>query len=317
MRIPPFFTRLFFGHDVFISHPWEAETKRFVSELAAAMAKQGLDAWVDRESTHEGDHLPDAVKQAICGSNLFVVVINDAVVDATSDWMSRELDIAVENGRRILPIDVNRAIERLEAKEAWPKPQQPRWGRWERVRDSLQVQLWTSRFPGQGESADPDATMSMPDETVRPVLSRDGARLAVVGGGKPRQNIVIVWETETLRNSGPPTTPPTARATLTHTAPVRSIDLSDAVDHAAFSPDGEWVATFTHGGRRRAYADIRLIAVRTGTVSWRETISDAQEGSVSVSRDSRHARQGAFPCRDSSFSTAPARAPAPTRFTIS
>src|SRR5438128_1609582 len=93
--------------DVFISY--SRKDTQFVSTLTEGLRARGKDVWVDIEGIRDAEVFPDALRNAIEGSDGFVFVISQASVQ--SAFCAREVDDAVETGKRIIPLDLSHAAE--------------------------------------------------------------------------------------------------------------------------------------------------------------------------------------------------------------
>src|SRR4051812_17123292 len=90
--------------DVFISY--SRTDSAFVGTLAERLRAQGKDVWVDVDGIRDAEVFPDALRRAIGSSSGFVFVISPA--SAKSQFCEREVRDAVELGKRIVPIDLDR-----------------------------------------------------------------------------------------------------------------------------------------------------------------------------------------------------------------
>src|SRR4051812_5074457 len=87
--------------DVFISY--SRKDSRFVSDVADGLRASGKDVWVDIEGIRDAEVFPVALRNAIGSSDGFVFVISPASVK--SRYCMREVDDAVDAGKRIVPVD--------------------------------------------------------------------------------------------------------------------------------------------------------------------------------------------------------------------
>src|SRR3954469_4575942 len=87
--------------DVFISY--SRTDSRFVGALADGLRTHGKDVWIDIEGIRDAEGFPEALGNAIGSSDGFVFVISPASVG--SSYCMREVDDAVDAGKRIVPVD--------------------------------------------------------------------------------------------------------------------------------------------------------------------------------------------------------------------
>jgi WD40 repeat protein len=99
--------------DVFISY--SRKDSRFVGALAEGLRSKGKDVWIDIEGIRDGEVFPAALRSAIDSSDGFVFVISPASVH--SDYCAREVENAVEAGKRIVPVDLEHVAD-----EELPEP---------------------------------------------------------------------------------------------------------------------------------------------------------------------------------------------------
>src|SRR3954454_3677334 len=93
--------------DVFISY--SRKDSRFVGDVADGLRARGKDVWVDIEGIRDAELFPVALREAIGASDGFVFVISPASVN--SKYCMREVDDAVDAGKRICPIDFERVAD--------------------------------------------------------------------------------------------------------------------------------------------------------------------------------------------------------------
>lgn len=86
---------------VFISY--SRTDSRFVGALAEGLREHGKDVWIDIEGIRDAEVFPAALREAIESSDGFVFVISPASVG--SRYCRREIDDAVDSGKRIVPVD--------------------------------------------------------------------------------------------------------------------------------------------------------------------------------------------------------------------
>jgi WD40 repeat protein len=86
---------------VFISY--SRRDSKFVGALGEALRGRGKDVWIDIKGIRDAEVFPDALREAIESSDGFVFVISPASVQ--SPYCRREIEDAVDSGKRIVPID--------------------------------------------------------------------------------------------------------------------------------------------------------------------------------------------------------------------
>src|SRR5829696_5598410 len=103
---------------VFISY--SREDKDFVRRLDQALAKRDRETWVDLEDIRPTEEWLPSVYSGIEGANAFVFVISPE--SARSKSCLRELEHAVENNKRLIPI-VCRDVDASTVPEPLRSPQ--------------------------------------------------------------------------------------------------------------------------------------------------------------------------------------------------
>src|SRR3954451_10187378 len=93
--------------DVFISY--SRRDSRYVGALADALRERGKDVWIDIEGIRDAEVFPEALQNAIGTSDGFVFIISPASVK--SEFCMREVGDAVESGKRIVPVDLERVAD--------------------------------------------------------------------------------------------------------------------------------------------------------------------------------------------------------------
>ncbi len=92
--------------DIFISYAREDET--FVKSLNTKLASGGFDVWVDFEDLLQGAEWLNEIYSAIESADLFIFVVSaDSLL---SEPCNRELDYAIANNKRIIPL----ILEKIE-----------------------------------------------------------------------------------------------------------------------------------------------------------------------------------------------------------
>ena len=78
------------------------EEQEIVKRLAAALRADGRDVWIDTDAIRGTDEWARAVDAGIESSDAVAFVLSPAFVE--SDQCSRELEHAVRNGKRLVPL---------------------------------------------------------------------------------------------------------------------------------------------------------------------------------------------------------------------
>lgn len=86
--------------DVFVSY--SRSDSDFVQRLTASLEEHAKSVWLDTEGIADGEVFPEALRQAIEGSDAFVFVITPASV--ASPYCTQEIEHAHSMGKRILPL---------------------------------------------------------------------------------------------------------------------------------------------------------------------------------------------------------------------
>lgn len=106
--------RFFFGDDIFISYS-RADAGRYVTALAAELSESGYLCYFDQLGTDVNRNLPASLKEKIRKSTALVLI--GTVGPAGSRYVREEVEIFKGTKRRIIPIDVDGALEQNE----WPE----------------------------------------------------------------------------------------------------------------------------------------------------------------------------------------------------
>lgn len=85
---------------IFISYSREDLT--IAEKIIDALAKNDLEPWIDWKSIPKGEMLESEILQGIENAEIFLFLVSPDSV--RSDWCSKEIAHAIENGKRILPI---------------------------------------------------------------------------------------------------------------------------------------------------------------------------------------------------------------------
>jgi WD40 repeat protein len=116
MAISSYFTFLT-GTDLFVSYRWAPNSKKYVLNLSEQFEKRGLDFYLDEKTLQKGESVPKSLELAIRRSKMFVLLVTDDLKDST--WVPRELAIARKTNRKIVPISVGGALDRLSYESPW------------------------------------------------------------------------------------------------------------------------------------------------------------------------------------------------------
>ena len=91
--------------DLFISY--SRDDREFVKQLYAAAKEREKEAWVDWQDIEIGEKFWDEIKKGIDGANSFVFVITPTSIEKAAEkeqYCQREIDYAVNQGKRIIPL---------------------------------------------------------------------------------------------------------------------------------------------------------------------------------------------------------------------
>jgi WD40 repeat protein len=91
--------------DLFISYSRDDRT--FVERLHAAVEQSGRNAWLDKFDIEKGEKFWREIEQGIDGANAFVFVISPTSIEKAAgekEYCRREIEYAVRQGKRIIPI---------------------------------------------------------------------------------------------------------------------------------------------------------------------------------------------------------------------
>lgn len=86
-------------HDVFISY--KAEEYAEASWTRSVLEENGLSCWMAPESIPGGSSYADEIEEAIKSSSVFVLILSEKA--QSSQWIKKELDMALGNGLVVLP----------------------------------------------------------------------------------------------------------------------------------------------------------------------------------------------------------------------
>lgn len=85
--------------NVFVSH--SSHDKHNVSLIARVLDNAGMKTWVDREAIRGGDKFPERIHDAIQQTDCLILLWSELA--ARSDWVRKEINIALDAHRRIIP----------------------------------------------------------------------------------------------------------------------------------------------------------------------------------------------------------------------
>lgn len=77
----------------FLSH--SSSDKPFIRQLAADLAANGIDVWLDEQRIRVGDSIPEKIAQGLAGSDFFLIGMSQH--SASSPWVQKELNNALVN----------------------------------------------------------------------------------------------------------------------------------------------------------------------------------------------------------------------------
>ncbi len=106
--------------DLFISYSRDDRT--FVEKLHAAVKDSGRDAWLDKFDIEKGEKFWREIEQGIDGANAFVFVVSPTSIKKAAgekEYCRREIEYAVRQGKRIIPIVLRDLFEPSERVERW------------------------------------------------------------------------------------------------------------------------------------------------------------------------------------------------------
>jgi TolB-like protein/Flp pilus assembly protein TadD len=101
-------------HDIFISY--SRKDKESADELAELLASAGLSVWIDRQGIVGAEKWATEIVEGIKGCSTFILLISNTAVQ--SENVLRELSLASETRKRILPVE----IERIELPSSFMYP---------------------------------------------------------------------------------------------------------------------------------------------------------------------------------------------------
>ena len=120
--------RLFAGNDIFLSYRWKDRNKEYGLRLTEELEKRGFACYIDEKGLSRGEFVTGALERAIRRSRMFVVLITDDIEE--SKWVPKEIAIASKRGRKIVPVNINGAMDKLSFDDE----------RWSPLRDRSRVE---------------------------------------------------------------------------------------------------------------------------------------------------------------------------------
>ncbi len=88
---------------VFLSYPMEAQEQ--ATKIGDAFKKAGIRVWIASEQIKVGENISEAVNKAINQADAFLILLTDH----ESSWANRELEIAQQKNKRIIPVALKNA----------------------------------------------------------------------------------------------------------------------------------------------------------------------------------------------------------------
>ena len=95
---------LLFGYDYFISYA-HADGRRYAAELSRRLEALGFSVFLDERVYVAGDDLHSATRRRIRMSKKLVVIVREHAL--RSEWVGREIEVALAGGRAPIAIDIN------------------------------------------------------------------------------------------------------------------------------------------------------------------------------------------------------------------
>lgn len=110
--------------DIFISYRRE-DGALYAHILAQSLAEKGYSVFYDRRELVAGSVFPAELEQAVEGCHDFIAIVSPMYLGAKkdgalriaqeNDWVRKEISLALENGKGILPVNVGTHTESLDA----------------------------------------------------------------------------------------------------------------------------------------------------------------------------------------------------------
>ena len=85
---------------IFISY--SRKDLAIAEKIIDALAKDDLEPWIDWKSIPKGEQFEREIEQGIEKAEIFLFLVSPDSVQ--SDWCNKEIEHAIKNGKRILPI---------------------------------------------------------------------------------------------------------------------------------------------------------------------------------------------------------------------
>jgi predicted nucleotide-binding protein len=93
--------------NVFISYNHSNENIDSIRAVANKLNNMGLKIWFDQNEIKPGDSITKKINDAIDNSSYVIVLVSPK--DKDSNWATKELNLAVNKGKRIIPVMINNA----------------------------------------------------------------------------------------------------------------------------------------------------------------------------------------------------------------
>jgi hypothetical protein len=77
---------------------------RLVENIVDALTENDLKPWIDWKSIPKGEDFWNEIQKGVEEADVFLFLISPDSLQ--SDWCNREINLAVKNGKRILPIAI-------------------------------------------------------------------------------------------------------------------------------------------------------------------------------------------------------------------
>ena len=87
---------------VFITYNHSGEVKNAIHDISDQLENMGLSVWLDEQEIKAGDSISEAIKKALDESSYVIAVVGPN--DKNSKWVSKELEFAISEGKRIIPV---------------------------------------------------------------------------------------------------------------------------------------------------------------------------------------------------------------------
>lgn len=93
--------------NIFISYNHSGKTRKVAKLIAERLKNMGLGVWLDQIEILPGDSITESIKQNLEKSSFVIALITPK--DKQSNWAKMELELAVKQGKRIIPVLVENA----------------------------------------------------------------------------------------------------------------------------------------------------------------------------------------------------------------